>query len=340
MFRCKYGHEFSTTPKIIREDYGCPVCSNHRTKNVPIIERVYNLTLLLGIPPTEKYTGDIGGVNFKTKCPFCGKSISRVFRSFTSTTDKKSCYCECLEGCNAKVIPLGLGLDNRFYYGVDVYGKCFLGIADSLEEGIILDKTGLLPSEFSPLDDGVFKSSIGDPYIMTVKLNSYNSIPVNKSRLRLSVDNTEVAREQVYGVFKYQKEHGLSKPDSAIEYTTLVKKDITKYLKSGLEKELGFVFVENRTVGWLNMDLFCKQVDKSVIIKINAVHPQVLSQLDEWFSNGGLINIAVITDIPDYADETRGFYYLNRVQKSDTLEDTLHELLSKIVDFCKQPNII
>lgn len=330
-FKCKYGHGFDARPASLNAGYGCPICSNHRTRDLPIIEKSYNLTLLLDIPRDTKYTEEIKGARYKTECPFCGKGVERTFRGFLNK-DRSTMYCPCLEGCSAVVIPLGIGLDNRLYYGVNIRDRYFLGIANSIDEDLILDKIGILPLDFPVLDDGRFSDCLGDPYIKTVKLNSYNTIPTDINKTVFSLGNTDKHREECYSNFKNQVVSGLLKEKGSVKIN-LIKRDIVNYLKPLLEEVYGCCFALNRTVDGLNRDLIGKSVGKSVIVRVNVVKPEVKEQLEDWFFDGGFNDIAILTDMVDFVDESKGFFYISRVQDEDSVKSVLNDLFNKVVSY-------
>lgn len=43
--------------------------------------------------------------------------------------------------------------------------------------------------------------------------------------------------------------------------------------------------------------------------------------------------MVIITDLVDYVDESKGFFYLSRVQEEDKLEEVFSSLCKKIVNY-------
>lgn len=212
-FRCKCNHEFSIKAESIKNGYGCPVCSNHRTKDVPMIDKSYNLSKLLGINPNTEYTKDIREATYNVRCIFCNKSIKKSFRWFTERAIASQ-YCYCSGCSNLSVIPLGIGLDNRLYYGVMFGDMCFLCIANSVDSDIILDRCNILPSEFPILDEEKFCSVFGDPYIKIIRLNSPMTLPINLFSNSIKILNKGVYRDKYYLLAKSQADELKEDKDS------------------------------------------------------------------------------------------------------------------------------
>lgn len=92
-------------------------------------------------------------------------------------------------------------------------------------------------------------------------------------------------------------------------------------------------FVLSRTVDGLNRELLNKDKNLSIVVKVNLFNPSAYNALEDLFIDRVADGMVVITDQPEFEDESKGFFYFSRVQKEEDIDENISNLANRIIKY-------
>lgn len=324
--KCAYGHSFKTNPRHISDGYGCPICSGRGGKDVTVLnkDRYYNLSMLSKVfSKNEKLPGPM----FDYKCPFCSNDISVQLRTFSYDKGKYlSKGCSCTKRFDSVSLTLlGIGLNNKIYYCVRVEDNYFVCVAkdtksdyflSKIKEKIILNK----------LDVDRFNDCIGDYSLLSEEYNGYNSVPINKEKVSIIVNNDI---SMCYSNLKKQKMVGFKYYNLEGQVISITKKDVVSYIKEKLEK-CGIRLALNRTIDGYNTDLSNRDLGIMLFVRVNIVKQDAMAKAVDLINTDGL---CVLTDDISLVDNNKGCFKIKTVDVESNLINILDSAVSKMLRY-------
>lgn len=327
--KCVYGHSFKTNPRHISDGYGCPICSGRGKIDTEILnkDRYYNLSMLSKVFSKNK---KLVGPMFEYKCPFCSNDIYIQLRTFSYDKGKYlSKGCSCTKRFDSVSLTLlGIGLNNKIYYCIEVECNYFLCVAKDINSDFFLSKIKekLI---FNQLDVDKFNDCIGDYSLFSEEYNGYNSVPIDKEKVSIIVKNDIL---MCYSNFKKQKTEGFKYYNLDEHIISVTKKDIVNYIKAKFEK-CGIGLALNRTIDGYNTDLSNRALGIKLFVRVNIVKQGSKAKTVDLVNTDGL---CVLTDDISLVDNNKGCF---KIKTTDTESNLINDLDSAVSKMLKYYNL-
>jgi very-short-patch-repair endonuclease len=324
--KCKYGHSFETTPRHISDGYGCPFCSGRGAigRNIKNIKKYYNLSLLLeGFKDETKLLER----KYRWVCPFCGLASSSLLRPFSYDKGTSiSSGCICTRRYDTYVLTvLGKGLNNKIYYCIELDGRYFLGVAKDTKSDVLLRKVLNENSIIPKLDITLFSKYIGDYLLYEEEYNGYNSIPIDKEKLKAVVGYNVL---DCYVGLNNQLLTGYNTSEPLYDIISITKGAVIDYLHRKF-KEIGVSLAKNRTVDGLNLSLSDRYFGIKLCVKINSLYNEKVV-IDKYIEEK---DVVVLTDNLNKVNGYKGCFRIYSVGLEKDICACLDNVILKVLNY-------
>lgn len=324
--KCKYGHSFKTTPRHISDGYGCPFCSKRGSIGINIknLQKYYNLSLLLYDFKDE--TKLVEG-NYNWVCPFCGIETSSRLRTFSYDKGRYiSSGCLCTRRYDTYILTvLGVGLNNKIYYCIELDGRYFLGVAKNIKSDVLLKKVLNENSIIPKLDIALFSKYIGDYLLYEEEYNGYNSIPIDKEKLKAVLGYNAL---ECYIGLNNQLLTGYNTSEPLYNIISVTKGAVIDYLYRKF-KDIGVSLSKNRTVEGLNLSLSDRYFGIKLCVKINSFYNQKVT-IDKYIDEK---DVVVLTDDLNKVNEYKGCFRIYSVGLERDICACLDNVILKVLNY-------
>lgn len=324
--KCKYGHSFKTTPRHISDGYGCPFCSKRGSIGINIknLQKYYNLSLLLYDFKDE--TKLIEG-SYSWVCPFCGIETYSRLRSFSYDKGRYiSSGCLCTRRYDTYILTvLGVGLNDKIYYCIELDGRYFLGVAKNIKSDVLLKKVLNENSIIPKLDIALFSKYIGDYLLYEEEYNGYNSIPIDKEKLKAVLGYNAL---ECYIGLNNQLLTGYNTSEPLYNIISVTKGAVIEYLYRKF-KDIGVSLSKNRTVEGLNLSLSDRYFGIKLCVKINSFYNQKVT-IDKYIDEK---DVVVLTDDLNKVNEYKGCFRIYSVGLERDICACLDNVILKVLNY-------
>lgn len=223
---------------------------------------------------------------------------------------------------------MGIGLNNKIYYCIEVECNYFLCVAKDINSDFFLSKIKekLI---LNRLDVDKFNNCIGEYSLFSEEYNGYNSVPINKEKVSIIVKNDIL---MCYSNFKKQKIKGFEYYNLDEQIVSVTKKGIVNYIKVKFEKS-GVCLALNRTIDGYNTDLSNRALGIKLFVRVNIVKQDSRTKTVDLINTDGL---CVLTDDISLVDNNKGCF---KIKTIDTESNLINDLDSAIYNMLKYYNL-